>query len=845
MSEEKEQVTFTLDGAEVSVPRGTTVLEAALQCGIDIPYFCWHPKLKPVGACRMCYIEIEKSPKLQVSCCIEATNGMVVSTNSDKVQQGRKAVIEFTLVNHPLDCPTCDKGGECDLQDLTFEHGFDDSRFDFQKYRFMSDGVDSTFDDLRIGPEIVLNRNRCILCYKCVRANKEAFGEYDLGAFERGNITEINAAPGKEVDNPFSGNLVEICPVGALTNTDWRYQIRVWLTQQKSSICPFTSSGSNTCLYYEYHRNRVFRVTGRCNDEIDDGWISDVTRYGYQIVNSDERLKKPLVKKEGTQVESTWEEALKIIGKRIGEIVEKKGCVCVGGLIHPGLDNATLYSFNKFIRDGIGSQNIDYRTDYRMLPEKGGTPYDILASRPFRIADIDTSDLIVTFATDLIKEHPNEYLRIRKAYSFSGARVFTLNPYAVKSSDVAEQEIIYRIGTDESLINAICLAALEGGMVTGSDFDGLKEAIRPGSLSEAAALCGVNSSVITDIAQALADSKHVTFIAGELISRSREREMICSALCNLNRLFGIEKKGQIAVLARYANSKGADKLGLGPHTSEKIASELKQIWGMFPDVEQHNTDSMLARMRKEEINSLIVMGADPMTQYPDKAFAREGLERVEFLVVADMFETATTALADVVLPLSSWTEYKGEYLNLEGRLQTSEATLRPKFESQPGSEIINRIAQQLEITLFDSDAKRDAEIEQLLKIDTTLPWPDSWLGVRPFEEESSEEYPIPLVIGDDPHHCGHITEKSESLMRFRSEAYVEISPKLAAKLKIGKGDTVRIFSKVGKVVVSVKISDYMKGDVIFMPRNFSATAVTSLLMRRCRVDRVKIESLDG
>jgi len=264
-------VTLTIDGRQVTVSKGTTVLEAATQLGIHIPTFCWHPKLKPLGACRMCYVEIEKVPKLQVSCATEATDGMVVYTDSDRVKQGRRAIIEFILLNHPLDCPTCDKGGECELQNLTFEHGFDDSRFDFVKHRFTGESVTTTFDDIRIGPEIILNRNRCIHCYKCVRANKEAFGEYDLGAFERGNITEINATPGEQVDNPFSGNLVEICPVGALTNSDWRYKIRVWLTRTTPSVCNFSSSGSNLMFYKEDHKNRIYRVTSRRNDDIDDG----------------------------------------------------------------------------------------------------------------------------------------------------------------------------------------------------------------------------------------------------------------------------------------------------------------------------------------------------------------------------------------------------------------------------------------------------------------------------------------------------------------------------------------------------------------------------------------------
>jgi NADH-quinone oxidoreductase subunit G len=405
-------VTLTIDGKSITVPKGTTVLEAALQNGIHIPTFCWHPKLKSVGACRMCYVEIEKMAKLQVSCATEAVEGMVVHTDSDNVKQGRRAIIEFILLNHPLDCPTCDKGGECDLQDLTFAHGYDDSRFDFRKSRFVDEGSTSTFDDVRIGPEIVLNRNRCILCYKCVRANKEAFGEYDLGAYERGNITQINSAPGEKVDNPFSGNLVEICPVGALTNSDWRYKIRVWLTKTTPSLCNFTSSGTNTLFYKEDHQNKIFRTTSRRNDDIDDGWLPDVTRYGYQIVNSPDRLRVPLIKKEGKQVEATWDEALDLIHKHFTEISDKMGSVCIGGLASPSLDNKSLYAFSKFFRTVLNSNNVDFRSDYRMLPPDAETVFSRLCSRPFKIADIDDSDVVFVFGSDLLREHPNEYLRI-------------------------------------------------------------------------------------------------------------------------------------------------------------------------------------------------------------------------------------------------------------------------------------------------------------------------------------------------------------------------------------------------------------------------------------------------
>ncbi|MCP4683968.1 MAG: NADH-quinone oxidoreductase subunit NuoG [bacterium] len=833
-------VTLTIDGRETTVPKGTTVLMAARGLGIHIPTFCWHPKLKPMGSCRMCYVEIEKMPKLQVSCALEAMDGMVVLTDSDLVKRGRRAIIEFILMNHPLDCPTCDKGGECDLQDQTFAHGVDDSRFDFQKYRFTEGTEGSTFDDLRIGPEIVLNRNRCILCYKCVRANKEAFGEYDLGAYERGNIMEIHRAPGRQVDNPFSGNLVEICPVGALTNTDWRYKIRVWLTQTTSSICPFSSSGVNTLLYKDDHQQKIFRTTSRPNDDIDDGWLADVTRYGYQIATSPDRLQTPLIKKDGQQVPATWKEALEIINKRLNEIKDKKGRVCIGGIVSPSLDNATLHSFSKLIRVTLGSNNIDYRTQYRMLPKEPENVYDAMSARSFKISDIDDSDVIVAFGSDLVKEHPNEYLRIRKACNFHSASVYSVNPYRVKSADVARREMIYKVGTEEVFLNGLCLAAIEAGMAEGGD---LKEKISPSTAAEAAAICGVDAEHLKELAAAMANGRKVTFIAGELVSRSRERLCISSALANLTRLLGLENKGQVSILPHYANSFGAGKLGLLPQPPEGIRNALTELWGAWPEAEPLTTDGMLINMKKEEVNGCIALGCNPVMLYPDREFARESLEKLDFLLVADLYETETTGLADVVLPLASWAEYDGRYINLEGRVQRANRALKPRFESKPGYEIVEAIAEQIGDKLYESSDQCEQEISRLVESSNVQPLPDKYFDVRPAEEESDEEYPIALFVGDDPHHSGHLTEKANSLFNFCGEAYIEMSSELAKKLDLKEGDSARVESKVGKIIVPVRISTTINNDVVFIPRNFSSTTVTALLMRKKRTDRVKISKV--
>jgi predicted molibdopterin-dependent oxidoreductase YjgC len=561
------------------------------------------------------------------------------------------------------------------------------------------------------------------------------------------------------------------------------------------------------------------------------------------VITSDERLKQPLIKKEGQQVEATWDEALEVIKKKFNEIKDKKGGVCIGGLASPNLDNATLYTFSKFIRTVFNSNKIDHRIDYRMLPADMNNCYSVLASRPFKIADIDTSDVIVVFASDLLREHHNEYLRIRKACNFRNAQVYTANPYTVKAADVARLEMVYKIGTDETFINAVCLAALEENLVDCPEAADLMSKIKESSLKDAAGRCGVDAEEIKVLARALAEGRKVTFITGELLKSSKDREVIAAALCNLNRLFGLDKKGQIAALPRYANTVGAEKLGVVPVLPENIKMELNELWGELPKSDTYNTDAMLVRMKKEEINGFIIMGANPVMLYPDREFARESLEKLDFLVVCDLYETETTELADVVLPLAGWAEYAGDYVNLEGRKQRAEQAVKPRFEARPGFQILDLMAEKFERRLFEKETDREREMEKLLQLERTLPWPDSFLEVKPLEFETEEEFTIPLFVVDDPHHSGHLTEKANSLVNFCGEAYIEMAADLAREYDLDEGDSVRVESPVGKIIVPMRISEHIDNRVVLIPRNFSSTPVTSLLMRKRRVDWVKISKV--
>ena len=841
-SKDDNMVTLTIDGREVTVPRGTTVLEAAKSMGIEIPTFCWHPKLKPVGACRLCYVEIEKMPKMAVSCATEVMPGMVVRTDTEQVIQGRKAVIEFQLINHPLDCPTCDKGGECDLQDMTFAHGIDESRFDFNKYRHIRD-KESTFDDIRLGPEIIRNQNRCILCYRCVRSNKEIFGEYDIGIHQRGNITMIDASPCEKIDSIYSGNLVEICPVGALTNTDWRYKIRVWKTNKVNSICQYCADGCNLTLWEG--RNKIFRATSRRNDAIDEGWICDIGRYGYQIVNAEDRLTTPMIKKGDRQEPATWDEAIGLIARKLKEIKDKKGGVCIGGLVSPGLDCGSIHAFSKLFRTILNSNNIDFRTEFKMLPEQTGDLYTKLTSRSFSISEIENADTVLVIASNLINEHPIVNLRVRKAVSQKNAALYTLNPFATKSGDISTDEMIYRAGTLEALINGICISMVDQNLTRENlDVSNLKSILAPNSVEDASRISGIEAERINSIAHAVAQSGKMTIIIGELLTDSIVRERLAAAVSNLALLTGTYENGQIGFLSKHSNSKGAEMLGAMPHLSEDKVNALKDLWGCYPEQVGTASDRVVLSAKKEEIDSILVFGSDPILTYPDGEFVHEGLEKLDFLVVADMFETKTSQMADVVLPLAGIGETSGVFVNLEGRAQRFDKAVKPAGQSLPTYEILNRIAAELKAPLYKSEDDLHGEIDKLLELkQSPAPIPEL-LEVKYIDDKPGDEFNIPLFVSDELHHFGHLTEKSNSLSAFCGDAALEVSPSQAERLHAEEGTLIRVESEVGKIILPVHISEFIDNDVAMVYRNFSTTPVNSLQMRKHRIDYVRLTRVE-
>lgn len=842
----KEKVTFTIDGREVTVDKGTTILEAAQSIGIDIPYFCWHPKLDSVGACRMCMVGIEKFPKPAVACATEAMQGMIVRTDTEEIIKARRGVLEFLLLDHPLDCPTCDKGGECDLQDNVFHYGIDTSRQTFIRHRVIDEDTWGTFDDKRIGPEIIRNMNRCVTCYKCVRFNKEVAGEYDLGVYQRGSSTVIDTPPGEQIDSLYSGNVVEICPVGALTNTDWRYKVRVWKTEQADSISCYDADGQNIKLWYDHRR--LYRATSRRNDDVDEGWICDIARYGYQYINSPDRLTRPLIKKEGKQVEATWDEAINLIARRFKEIKDKKGSVCIAGLVGGNLSTETMYLFNKFFRHVLHSNSVDYRLENIGLKDGDETAaYNCLSQAPFKIADLEKADTVLIFASNFIKDHPIVNLRLRKAVRYNGAAVYTANPVETKSADISIDELIYQPDTEAAFLIGLIHAVIDNKLYKNMDdakVAEIKAKLNPSGLSEAARLCGLESERLVELARALSAGSNVFILSGEYLKASQHRHVISNGLYNLANLLGVED-GKAAILATHANSIGADRVGLRPRLSPALAEKLTALWGApLPDSTGCGTSQIFKGALDEEIDSVFVMGANPAMRYPDGPFVNSALDKLDFLVVADLFETATSAKADVVLPLAGWSEQSGSYVNLEGRYQRFEKALPSGQGIRTGIEILRALAEALESPLGVDNQLLEAETREV--IDSWVREerdPGTFVEVRQPAPVDHGDYPYRLLIGNDLHHFGYLTEHCPSLMRFTPEVYLEISPNLAKKLDISDGNLVRVESLTGKLVLKTKLSEFFEGEVLFIPNNFSSVEVNSLVSREGG-GWVKIERLD-
>ena len=476
--------------------------------GIEVPIYCYHPRMDPLGACRMCFVEVEGMPKLATACTTTVSEGMVVRTDTPKVKKGRQGTLEFLLINHPLDCPICDKGGECDLQDFTLRHGPGDSRFDVRKRHFPK--------PIPVSENILLDRERCIACQRCVRFCQDVAMEDGLVMKERGFKTEVGVEEDAPFDSIFSGNVVEMCPVGALTAKNYRFVTRPWELRRTATVCGNCAVGCNVRL--DVRVNKALRQYSRPNDDVDDGWLCDRGRWELDAMNSPERLTTPLLRKNGELVPVSWDEALGVVASTLRQVISTHGAQALGGIGSTHTTNEESYLFQKLLRS-LGTNNVDHY--HGMFPKTGsdGTPWVWTGS----LAGLEKASHIVLLGADPYHRQPVLDLRIRKAIR-KGARVYVVTPEPNRLDRLATSAIRYTAGQTSAVARALLGLTLAEGLTRGeyatSHADELaKWREANGSVEDAARDAGVEIEALRALVREIAGAQSAMILYDEMATR--------------------------------------------------------------------------------------------------------------------------------------------------------------------------------------------------------------------------------------------------------------------------------------------------------------------------------------
>jgi NADH-quinone oxidoreductase subunit G len=639
-----------VDGKPVAVPNGSTVMDAANKLGIFVPHFCYHKKLSIAANCRMCLVQVEKAPKPLPACATPATEGMKVWTHSDQAVKAQKGVMEFLLINHPLDCPICDQGGECQLQDLAVGYGASASRYTEPKRVVLHKPL---------GPLISAEEmTRCIHCTRCVRFGQEIAGIMELGLAGRGEHAEIVSFVGRSVDSELSGNMIDLCPVGALTSKPFRYAARTWELSRRKSIAPHDSLGSNVIV--QVKGDRVMRVLPLENEAVNECWLSDKDRFSYEALNSDERLTTPMIKEEGgAWREVDWPTALERVVGGLKGVVERHGPSALGALVSPHATFEELALAARLVRD-LGSDHVDYRlrrTDFR----GEGKPHGRWLGMP--VADIAALDRILVVGSFLRNDHPLIAQRIRQAAK-KKTRVMKLG--AVDDDwlmPLARKAIVAPSLMPATLAEIVVAAARATGKAVPAPLDGRSEH-EPTEIAKVIA------------AELVSGSRRAVFLGNlaEQHPQASQIHALAQALCDLT-------GSTLGFLREAANSVGAEIAGARPLSGGLDAQ------------------AMLADPRR----AYLVLHAEAELDCANPVAARSALERADLVVVMSAFRHGS-AYADVLLPTAPFTETSGTFINTEGRVQTFRGVVKPLGETRPGWKVLRVLGTMLGLKRFDFES---------------------------------------------------------------------------------------------------------------------------------------------
>lgn len=786
-----ETVKVTIDGKTVDVAKGELLIKAAQEHGTYIPRFCWHERMAPVGMCRMCLVNVEgpRGTMLVTACSTPVADGMVVDTRTPEVKKAQEGILEFLLANHPLDCPVCDKGGECPLQDQAFAYGPGESRFVEEKRHFEK--------PIPISPLVNLDRERCILCARCTRFSEEISGDPLIEFIDRSNVTQVNTFPDHPFASYFSGNTVQICPVGALTSTSYRFRARPWDIVSVESTCVACSTGDRITV--QASQNEVLRVLGADSEATNHGWLSDRCRFGYEHVSSPDRLTVPLVRDAGGEFrEATWAEALDVAAGRLAGILAASGPGAVAALGGAHGTNEDAYALAKFMRVAVGSNHVDAQLDDGLDPH-------FLAAAADRalISDLERARTILLWGPDLKEEHPTLYLRVRRAAQELGARLVVVHPRATGLDDRASFRFRYRPGSGAEIL------------------DGLRRGASP-----------------FEEARAALDAGPVVALLGR--TGYGEDPRLPEAVAAFVRTL---PDARILPLARRANVYGALDMGLAPtllpgRVSVSAPGELAEAWGELPATPGRDARRIVEGLAAGELKALLLVGADPVRDMPDGRLAAAALDAAELVVAVDQFLTDSSRRADVVLPAEGFAEKEGTVTNVEGRVGKVNRLVPGPGQSRPDWSILDDLARRLGRDLGLHSAAAIAK-----EIATVAP---AYRGVswELLAGEARDGVVVPLGDGSQPlvhlpadtpgsvtkaelvlhsarvlYDDGVVLRHTRTLGRLAPGGRVHVHPDDAVRLGLADGGRAVVRTDAGEATLPVVFDASLAHGVVYVPFN--------------------------
>jgi NADH-quinone oxidoreductase subunit G len=774
-----------IDGKTVTVPDGSVVMHAADAAGIYVPHFCYHKKLSIAANCRMCLVDIEKMPKPMPACATPVTNGMVVRTKSDKAVKAQQSVMEFLLINHPLDCPICDQGGECQLQDLAVGYGGGASRYAEEK---------RVVEHKDVGPLISMEEmSRCIHCTRCVRFGQEVAGVMELGMIHRGEHSEITTVEDRTVDSELSGNMIDICPVGALTSKPFRYSARTWELSRRKSVSPHDSTGAN--LVVQVKAGTVMRVVPLENEDVNECWIADRDRFSYEALNGPARLQQPMIKQGGQWQAVDWTTALRYVAQGLKRVKSEFGSAHMGALAHPMATVEELHLLAKLMRS-LGSENIDHRLRHADFGNAAAPGKARWLGRS--IASLATLDRAFVIGSFLRKDHPLFAQRLRQAAK-RGARIASLN--AVHDDWALPVTATLTAAPSQWLQQLADVAAAVARLA--------------GVPAPLPATPGPHAQAVAEL---LASGAHKALLLGHAAAQHPQAAQILAVA----QWIAAQTGATVGYLGEGANAVGA------------------QLVGALPGPGGLNAAQMLTQPMK----ALLLLNTEPLLDGADATATQAALSQAGLVVAMTPFfdgpESALGQAADVLLPTAPFTETGGSFVNAEGRLQAFHGVIKPLGETRPGWKILRVLGNLLGLSGFGQESSEAVRAEALGDTAELARRLDNGSVVEP-SPAALRAAPEGLErIADVPIYATDMIVRRASSLQLTADArelVAGIPPALWARLGMVEGDRVRITQGEGMAVLAARCDDTLAATAVRVAAGHAVTAALGAMFGTLTVEK--------